>query len=110
MEAERIAEHYLDGAQRAVKSRVEFTSRLTFFNARLRRSPAAFVRRSDVAAQQRGAATSFPRQDGREVFVVGKGAAAAKTHGGEVFATGWWSGKNPCSQSNAPERVSMFVP
>jgi hypothetical protein len=50
--------------------------------------------RTDVAAQQRGAATSFPMQDGREVFVVGsdrRSGSGARANKGEVFAAEGWS-------------------
>lgn len=53
-----------------------------------------YFRRADVAAQHRGAATSFPRQDGREVFDVGsdrRSGSGARADKGEVFAAEGWS-------------------
>ena len=80
----------LDGAQRAVKSRVEFTSDLIIRPASAApKLTSAMIPPTDVAAQHRGAATSFSRPGGREVFgVESESAAAAKprANNGEVFA------------------------
>ena len=90
MEAERIAEHYLDGAQRAIKSRGEFT--FDFLpTAHFSNNTVGSDSPHDVAAQQRVAATSF-RKGGREVFGLGcdkrtgSGARADKV---EVFVVAW---------------------
>ena len=90
MEAERIAEHYLDGAQRAVKSRVEFTSWLTFSTRDCVTiyDGVGFANRCGRAATRSG---DIIQEGWARSLRGGKGAAAAKTHGGEVFAEVWWS-------------------
>ena len=62
---------------------------------------------TDVAAQQRGAATSFPRQDGREVFVVGsdrRSGSGARADKGEVFAAEGWSVSPKVDSARQPTR------